>query len=232
VSIGDLVVALHLDRVELLGAGDLLGRVGEPAHRAQPVAGDGPAGERGGDDPDRAEQEHHQAELVERGLVGLQRLRHHEGDAVLAGGHGRDPVVDAVGGLDGAAGVVRRPAGHRELRRAGRHGRAVRPLGHQRAAVGERVADRAVGGALQERGDGAHGDLRGAVGRGGVRPPVQRLVERGEDLVPHGEVRREGDQRDGDADRDRGEQDDPAGQGPPVAQVAERGLHGAALTPG
>ena len=48
---GDLVVALDLDRVELLGAGDVLGGVGQPAHRSQAVAGDAPAGQRRGDHP-------------------------------------------------------------------------------------------------------------------------------------------------------------------------------------
>ena len=53
---GDLVVALDRDRVQPLGAGDVLGRGGEPAHRAQAVAGDAPAGQRGGDHAGEAEE--------------------------------------------------------------------------------------------------------------------------------------------------------------------------------
>ena len=61
---GDLVVALDRQRAQVLGAGDLLDRGGQPAHRAQAVAGDRPAGHAGRDHAGEAEEEHHDPELA------------------------------------------------------------------------------------------------------------------------------------------------------------------------
>ena len=60
--------------VQVLGAGDLLGGVGEPADRAQAVAGHAPAREAGADHPRETEEQHHAAELREHGLLGVERL--------------------------------------------------------------------------------------------------------------------------------------------------------------
>ena len=90
------------------------------------------------------------------------------------------------------------------------------------APVGEHVADHRVGRALHEGRDVADGvaaPARSARRRHG--PAVQRLVERGLQLVPDREVRRERDDRHGEADGEGGQQDHPAGQRPPVVEPAE-----------
>ena len=97
---GDLVVALDRQRAQVLGAGDVLDRGGEPADRAQAVAGHPPAREAGADHAGEAEEEHHDAELGEQVLLRVQRLRDHHGAAVVAV-HGDHPPPGAVAG-DGA----------------------------------------------------------------------------------------------------------------------------------
>jgi hypothetical protein len=221
---GDLVVALHLDRVELLGAGDVLGRVREPADRSQAVAGDGPTGERGGDHPRQPEQEHREAELAERLLVGLQRLGDHQGDAGLLGLHGGHPVVAALG-LDGAAGVLRVTAGDRQLRPAELDGVLGGTAGGRDPAGRGDVPDPGVGGAQHPRRDVLHRELGEVVLRGGLGPALQRLVHRGLQLVTDGEVRRQGDERYREADCEGGEQDDPARQRLPVVRPAGAPAH-------
>ena len=92
---GHLVVALDRDRVEPLGAGDVLDGVGEPAYRPQAVAGHRPAGQSGADHPGEAEEQHHQAEPVEHLVGRLQRLGQDQRLAVV-GRHRDHPVALAV----------------------------------------------------------------------------------------------------------------------------------------
>ena len=73
---GDLVVALDRQRGEVLGAGDVLDRGGQPAHRPQPVAGDRPAGHA----PPRSRRRAPKSSittpsLAQHPLLGVERLR-------------------------------------------------------------------------------------------------------------------------------------------------------------
>ncbi len=62
----------------------------EAAHRPEPVAGDEPADQQGGEHAERAEDEEHPAELLERAVVGGERLGEDQGLSA-AGRHGRRP---------------------------------------------------------------------------------------------------------------------------------------------
>ena len=87
---------------EVLGAGDA-STAGEPAHRAQAVAGHAPAGERGADHAGEAEQQHHQRRAAPATCSwGASTGRGPGRSPCSGGGHGDHPVVAAVR-RDGAA---------------------------------------------------------------------------------------------------------------------------------
>jgi hypothetical protein len=228
---GDLVVALDLDRVELLGAGDVLGGIGQPAYGTQAVAGDGPAGEGGRDHPCGAVQEEAEAQALQRRLVGVQGLGDDECDPVRRGGDRGHAVVVAAA-ADRAAGVVAGAPSDGELRCAQDDLALAQALGGDGPPVGGDVPDRRVAGPLDGLRDVALRVRLGVVAGGRVGAPVEGVVEGGEQLVADGEVGGERHQGHGDADRDGGEHDDPAGQraavAEPLVEPADGSAHGPA----
>ena len=192
---------------------------GQPADRPQAVAGHAPAGHAGGDDAGEAEEEHHQAELAQHRLLGVQGLR--EDHRVPARGGGRPrPASDRRPCRDGAD----RP-GVLALRDVGlggaEGGRAPRRWRTPRAARGRSRRPR-----RSRRAGSATGTVPSRCCR--RRPPTvedsarcdQRVVQRGLHLHPDRDVGAERDERDGEADRDRGQQGDPAGERPAVVPGA------------
>ena len=216
---GQLVAALHRQRAQVLGAGDVLGGVGEPSYRAQAVAGHGPAGEAGPDHAGEAEEQHHGAELGEQCLLGVERLRdHHRGSVVAV--HRRHPPAGAVA-ADGA---------HRcrlPVLRDGVLGSAEQLL----HLVGVLGADQPGTGPVEA----GHPDVRGpevlrrhldpAVahdgGLGGLGAVQQRVVERRLQLHAHGDVGTERHQRHRRPGGERGEDGDPGGQRPAVVPAVD-----------
>ena len=98
---GDLVVALDPQRRQVLGDGDALDRGGEAAYGSQAVAGHQPAGQERRQHAEGAEDEEHPAELLERAVVGRQRLG--EDQRLPAPGlHGGDAEPLALLGDEGA----------------------------------------------------------------------------------------------------------------------------------
>jgi hypothetical protein len=224
---GDLVVALDGDRLEPLGAGDGLDCAGEPAHGTQAVGRDRPPGHGGGDDAGEAEQDADEAELGQHLLLRVQRLREHEGLAVLTGRH-RDHPEALVTGLDGAQRVVGRAQRDRELLVAEGDLGVVGAVGRQdrRVVVEVDEGDADVTGTQRPRRDvGAHVVGQRRLGRRLLGPLEQRGVQAALQLQTGGDERTERDERDGDAHRDRGEQRDPAGQRAAVVPAGRRLAH-------
>ena len=216
---GDLVVALDRQRGQLLGPGDLLDRRGQPAYGSQAVARHAPPGGGGAHDAREAEQQHHRAEPAEHLLLGLQGLGQDQ-RAAVGGRHRGDPVVLAAR-TDRADGLGEHAARHGVLLSAEGHvGSLVEGL---RLAARRQEDDADVGrtggprrepriGLVQQR--RRRRRLPGAVEQG--------LVQRRLHLHPDGQEHRQRHQRDREADRDRGQQDHPAGQRPPVVPALLR----------
>ena len=224
---GHLVAALDRDRVEPLGAGDVLDGGGEPAYGPQAVAGHRPAGQPGADHPGDAEEQHHQAEPVEHLVGRLQRLRQDQRPAAV----GRAPRPRGSARrrrrtvrADQASPARRRPRTPAGADLGGRRRFCGLPRTPPVAASRNRIftsaAPSAHGGiAVLDRASWVPA-LRRLRGAG-----VQRLVEAAQALHPHRGVRRERDPGHREAHRHRGQQGDPAGQGPPVAAAEAGQLH-------
>ena len=145
------------------------------------------------------------------------------------GGHRRDPVVAAVGG-DACGRSSSLPRGRPPSSGVAEpDGRACRAAGDH--DVGRRRArSRSATSAAPSTNAGMSPRGERVTGRT-ARPRTARRCSDSSsvrlELVPHGDVRRQRDERHREADRDRGQQDDPAGQRPPVAPATD-GVHGAA----
>ena len=90
-----LVATDDLDRLQLLRAGDVLGRTGEAPHGAQAVRGHRPAGGAGHGHAGQGRDDQDQPEAVERLLDRVHRL-HHDQRRAGPGGHRHDPVRHVV----------------------------------------------------------------------------------------------------------------------------------------
>ena len=119
-----LVVALDPQRGQVLGDGDPLDRGGQAAYGSQAVAGHQPARQQRGQHAERAEDEEHAAELLQRAVVGGQRLGEHQRLAA-AGRDGRDAEPLALLGDEGAHRRVALPGDDVVLRLAEREVRDV-----------------------------------------------------------------------------------------------------------
>ena len=211
---------------ELLGAGDLLGGVAEQPHRAQPVAGHRPAGQRGGDHPDHAAEEEQAAQLPQRVLGGCQRLGEDERGPGFESGNGAHPV-GPVRRHHGPGRLFLRPSGDVPLTLAeldGSHGigQRIEVWGIQGVALRREDGNPDVGRPEHPVGELSVEDVSRLDLRQTSGSFVQGVVERRHQLVLHADVGDRGDQRHREAHRDGCQEGHPGGERPAEAHQPSR----------
>jgi hypothetical protein len=213
---GDLVAALHLDRVEPLGGRDVLGRQRQPLHGAQAGAGDHQPCVCGKSHSCSADEQQDQPQPA-KGLLRLRRrLGQDEGKAARHR-YGDHPEV-ITAGRDRANGLLLLTAGDRELGGAERR-RVEGPLGGERLPV---AAAQQRDPQVCRRPQGCAGDARQCAGvteRGlhrCARAGQQRVVAALLELAEHRGVRRHRDEQDSKADTEGRQHADPGAQGQPA----------------